>query len=380
MKKTLRLFICAVITAVLILLVRFVSDSQLFSPAEPTVFEVGAYTDYYYTRLNENEKQAYTAVREKIESFPAEIEIPELDSASLSKVLTALINDSPQLFMLDSCTLMSRNYRHYFVPDYKMDINTFLQKKAAIEQKTADIIATMPDTLVPEEKELYLHDYIINCCSYSETDSYSESTVEGVFLDGKAKCSGYAKAFKLLLNAAGIDSVLISGTATDYSGKSSNHMWNAVRLYDSWYYTDITWDDPISDNGENICRHVFFNMNDQMLKQTHSDFSFEHECTDSSLYYYQMIDSYYNYYNYNTLLSIGANIVEAAESSENQVQIMFSDKETYRAACSGLFDGEEIYQALKEANRKTDKKIITNAVSYRLDENALLITVIFETR
>lgn len=38
---------------------------------------------HYFAKLNEDEKRAYNAVLRDIESFPEEIEIPELDNASL---------------------------------------------------------------------------------------------------------------------------------------------------------------------------------------------------------------------------------------------------------------------------------------------------------
>ena len=53
----------------------------------------------------------------------------------------------------------------------------------------------------------------------------------GVFFDGKAVCGGYADAFYLLSNMAGIDCFLVIG---------GNHCWNIVKLQDKWYYIDVT--------------------------------------------------------------------------------------------------------------------------------------------
>ena len=69
-------------------------------------------------------------------------------------------------------------------------------------------------------------------------------------------CEGYARAFKLLCDRAGIPCVLESGSAfsslTEYNtyritGKGGTpHMWNAVKADGSWYGVDVTWNDPVA--------------------------------------------------------------------------------------------------------------------------------------
>ena len=55
---------------------------------------------HYFAKLNEDEKRAYNAVLRDIESFPEEIEIPELDNGELENVWLALMYDNPELMML----------------------------------------------------------------------------------------------------------------------------------------------------------------------------------------------------------------------------------------------------------------------------------------
>jgi hypothetical protein len=56
-------------------------------------------------------------------------------------------------------------------------------------------------------------------------------------------CEGYAKAFKVLCDEAGIPCVVVTGTGINDSG-SQNHMWNYVKLNGKWYAVDVTWNDP----------------------------------------------------------------------------------------------------------------------------------------
>ncbi len=47
-------------------------------------------------------------------------------------------------------------------------------------------------------------------------------------------CAGYSQAFEMMCNGSGIDAVAVT---------SYYHEWNKVRLNDSWYNVDCTWDD-----------------------------------------------------------------------------------------------------------------------------------------
>ena len=91
-----------------------------------------------------------------------------------------------------------------------------------------------------------IHDYLIDNNEYDQTyKSIGTYTIYGSLVKHSSVCEGYAKAFKYLLNAAGIQCELIQGTATNSSGKTESHAWNAVYLNDKWYFVDATWDDPI---------------------------------------------------------------------------------------------------------------------------------------
>lgn len=58
-------------------------------------------------------------------------------------------------------------------------------------------------------------------------------------------CEGYAKAFKVLCDAAQISCVLVDGVAVNSVGSAQSHMWNYVYLQGAWYAVDVTWNDPM---------------------------------------------------------------------------------------------------------------------------------------
>jgi transglutaminase/protease-like cytokinesis protein 3 len=41
------------------------------------------------------------------------------------------------------------------------------------------------------------------------------------------------------------------------------HVWNIVKVDGKWYNIDLTWDDPILDNGESMISYDFFLKNNE---------------------------------------------------------------------------------------------------------------------
>lgn len=127
-----------------------------------------------------------------------------------------------------------------------------------MEAVIGSILALAPSH--PAEAAVYFHDWIIQNTAYAaelmaepgemQGNEYGFN-INGVFLEGRAVCEGYSKAFKLLCARAGIPCYTVYGVA---NGES--HSWNYVELEGEWYLVDCTWDDPI---GLNLLldRHLF---------------------------------------------------------------------------------------------------------------------------
>ena len=61
----------------------------------------------------------------------------------------------------------------------------------------------------------------------------------GPLVEGAGVCLGYASAFQLLMDMAGVECITVTGAAF---GNRENHAWNMVRLDGTWYCVDATWD------------------------------------------------------------------------------------------------------------------------------------------
>ena len=85
-------------------------------------------------------------------------------------------------------------------------------------------------------------------------------------------CEGYAKACQYLLDSAGIENIIVTGTATNNNGETENHAWNYVKINDAWYALDVTWDDPIIIGGGNLSdemRYQYFLKGSNTMNKNH---------------------------------------------------------------------------------------------------------------
>ena len=103
---------------------------------------------------------------------------------------------------------------------------------------------------------LLLHDHLVRTVRYDVTAPRRHSAA-GALLDGRAVCDGYAAAFSLLANAAGIPCLTVTGEKDGIP-----HAWNLVKPDGTWYHADCTADD--ADAGAPL--HRFFLLPDSAMQ------------------------------------------------------------------------------------------------------------------
>ena len=126
----------------------------------------------------------------------------------------------------------------------------------AINTKLNDII---DNHIAPKENQIELlreiHDYIINNSKYDIDKSdknitkYKSSIAYGPLLEGYGICGGYTDSFAIILDRYNIQNMSVF---------SENHIWNALYIDGKWSHIDLTWDDPISDDGKDILDYSYF--------------------------------------------------------------------------------------------------------------------------
>lgn len=135
----------------------------------------------------------------------------------------------------------------------------------AIENRVDSLIKALikPDQ-DDYEKIKTIHDYIINHANYDvirneqTTSPYNSYIAYGPLFEGYATCNGYTDLMAIFLTKLGFDNYKVATTPNEISYSSTGHIWNAVKLNNEWLHIDLTWDDPVSDDGKDYLFHTYF--------------------------------------------------------------------------------------------------------------------------
>lgn len=172
--------------------------------------------------------------------------------------------------------------------NYKGGKAHFLTNINAVNAKVNSIVnSVIKSGMSDYDKEIALHDYLVNNCVYDYTNLVNNSvpddsfTAYGALLKGTAVCEGYAEAMYRLLNKASVNSLIVTGTADN-----TPHAWNLAYINGQYYQLDATFDDPVSSNG-NVLSYNYFNITDAQISKDHSWNASDYpKCTSTSANYF----------------------------------------------------------------------------------------------
>ena len=384
-KKGVFAAIIAVVVVFAVVVSGIVVTALYNSFLKPTEFQFvapvsGDGTGYYrhaYNELTDSEKNVYSVILQSIYTQPERIEIPQLGDGNLTTVFEALSYDNPDLFHLGlNCKVYTEGYKTYFETDYILDYADYTAKLQEAKDIASVIIDGASIYTSPYEKEKYVHDYIINHCSYIEpSESAMANNMYGCLVEGRASCEGYSRAFQYILNALNIDNRIVTGESADDGVNFTNHMWNYVVLENSGYFVDLTWDDPRSEGS--VLRHTYFNAttNDILLKHRNIQQNLP-LCTDTKYNYYVYENAFFNIGSGEVFESMVSNAVHTAVQRQYKcVELRFSDRAVMEQAKNTLFNTGIIYSVYNEVGLILD----TNAakVYYSSDDQMNTICLFF---
>lgn len=200
-----------------------------------------------------------------------------LYASEIDPVICSVVYDYPEFYWLESFSYISNNSNKVLsitplcVSEYRLG-ETRRTLQNTMDEEIARYLELVDEATSDYQKELIIHDEIINQVKYSLNGSGNPSeekwahSIVGVFDPSikKVVCEGYAKAFQLLMNACNIDCIFVTGT-----GNGGGHGWNKVKLGGDWYNVDVTWDDPVTNDGSNFLRHNYFNLTDNEFYNDH---------------------------------------------------------------------------------------------------------------
>ena len=353
------------------------------NPSEPITtkeLDIGGFYKYYFNTLTDREKGAYNSILKELDKayektcFPSEIKMQYLSQGELNNVYRAVLYDNPMIFFLDGGTV--RGDSDCFFPEYSLSFSEYLTVSEKINNELSQIESELNQLDTQAEKEMYIHKYIIDNCEYKDNSQGGrENSIDSVFVDSKASCEGYAKTAKLLFDMAGTESYVITGETTDDKGNVSPHMWNIVKTDGKWYHLDVTWDDPIVQNGGSSLRYTYYNLSDEEISKTHSGYEKTDVCESVDANYFLCNGLLFSEYDEETRMKISEEISDNFNSGNTLTQFKFTDKTVFDKAVESLFDGEDIYRLLQIASLSSDGKIKTREVAYETNEPFFIVYI-----
>lgn len=355
------------------------NDKELLSHSEKRVA---------YTQLSKQEKILYERMRMAISDYDTAVTegFEELEIDDVSKVYEYLLFDYPELFWAAETSTI-----YYEQDDDKMKVTEFVfeyslsdaQRKlyqVEVESKIEPFLLRASTLSNDYEKVLAAYEYVIDLCTYDsetydrvtlgDTENISSSSYNmlGVFIDNKAVCTGYVKAFQYLLNRMGIPVIYVNGES-----KGEKHVWNAVCIDGVWCYIDVTWGDLTDKEGNNLISYNYFGLTTEELLRSHTITSMLTlpECTDTTYNYYRYNNLFMESYNFDEVKSI---ISSAIENSEKTAQMKFSSLEALQTAAEELFNSQRIF----DIYANYPETIVTDSARYVTDEDNYILKVIID--
>ncbi len=200
-----------------------------------------------------------------------------IETGNEAVLLDALTIDEGDIAdITDKFSNYFERYRAYFDPpgvkvEFKSGINALVALQngdasgldedalAVAEAAQAAVEEIITPGMSDWDRELAVHDYVVNHCQYTlDILAPHSGDALGFFKFGEARCAGYCDAFRLLGRLAGLEVEMIGGPTTRDESGSKGHAWNLVKLNGKWYIVDCVWDDLIEE--EPTLEHTFFNV------------------------------------------------------------------------------------------------------------------------
>jgi uncharacterized repeat protein (TIGR02543 family) len=223
-------------------------------------------TNYYYNQLNDDQREFWDALdvmclnymnkKTDMDFFNGYYVTDYVYTTKLSGVDAAMVArlfrySNPQYYFLEPRYYYSMSSREagvcMVVYQAFADGSDRAEATSNFRAAVQSWLTAVEGYTTDYEKVLAIHDQICNNTEYNYEVLNLDGTVNvfweelnmtqsaySTFCLGITVCAGYAQACELLCNAVGVDAVVVT---------SDDHEWNKVRMEDSWYNVDCTWDD-----------------------------------------------------------------------------------------------------------------------------------------
>ncbi len=307
----------------------------------------GMETNYYRKNvLTEEELEIYNEAVESLARLKTRTPLP-IDSTVYQKILDIIRLEQLSFSHVSDRSLEYNGERQSFdvLFTYRLTADELSSMNMASEKAAKDIIAQLTPDMDDYEKLKFFHDYLILNCEIDSSDKYAD-TVYGALVRKKALCEGYTKAFSYLCNLAGIENTIVTGKTT------VPHMWNMVKVDESWYHVDVTWDNPddkLHEEYPGVILYQYFMVTDSVIRNNHEIWSYPTEPPNA----YGTEENYFvregaDITSDGELLTASENaIIDAVKCRKSSAMIKFATTDLYLSSLADI-DDDEFFDNVKE--------------------------------
>lgn len=234
---------------------------------------------YYYELLSVNNRKLCSLIIEQIKSFNHVITLnTDLSSSEIAYLFRVIDLDYPELFYFDiksrpleivSCGQSKSIKVNY---SYTPDQVTIYQKR--IDNKLSPLKKYLIGKSILE-KESIIHNSLFKNVRYENKDNIELHNIIGPFLQGKAVCEGFSKAFKYLCEFNDIPCMIVTGNGSNVlDGSLESHAWNIVKIENNYCHVDSTWNSLYY--SIKTSPFPYYNVSDEFMKIDHT---WDYSCT-----------------------------------------------------------------------------------------------------
>lgn len=212
---------------------------------------------YGYQQLSDEEKAIYNYCIEQIAQFEpnqaasiyhrVDLDLSWCEQPqtiyTVMYMLERVYRDVPELYLLNTTPRGSgTNYYARVLMTYTP--SSYLKELTRIDSICQAITAPVTPDMSDYEKLKVIHDGFIDWADYGGMSSAYSGNIKGAFLEKRAVCEGFSRAFLMLCQRVGVPCLYVSGSLlTDPENDVwGSHAWNYVFLEGKWYLVDITTD------------------------------------------------------------------------------------------------------------------------------------------
>ncbi len=246
------------------------------------------------------------------------------DTNYFCDALKEALYQNPLILGVDSFNF--NPYSNSLIVTYSLDQQEQEKRQQQVMDKAKEIVSNIiTPNMTDLEKEEAINTYLCENITYdtaalesAEKNDYQYAdpefddsfTVYGALINNVCVCKGYAEAFKLLADLAGLDALVVTGQL-----ESVGHAWNKVKIDGQWLTIDVT------NNDNEFIPNAIFNLSDEIAslmivenKDYILDANYKNYTSDSTQSeYYHLKDRFFEQ------SEVGDILLSALNSSENEI-------------------------------------------------------------